>query len=131
MSRVILPVPANPVFVREPKTSYAWPVIILVTLIVISIVAALIVYSIFRNRAAKNINRCEPGLCVIRYDTGLKRCPNSPNERLVFNPVFEGCTSGNYCQADAARCAVLPGGVLDCDGVCGVGNERCRCEDAP
>lgn len=131
MSNAVVALEPNPVFTREQRPRYAWAAIITTTIIMLSIITALIVYAVFRDRRSKSISRCEPGLCVIRYDTGLKRCPNSTTERLVFNPAFEGCTSKSYCQDEGAPCAVLPGGVLDCTGVCGSGNETCACEAAP
>lgn len=127
----IVPLRPNPVFLREKYPIYSWTVIIFVSLIILAIVTAIIVYAILRTRRSKNINRCEPGLCAFRYDNGIKRCPSNPNERLPYSPVFEGCTSRNYCQDERAPCAVLAGGVLNCDGVCGAGNEACLCEEAP
>tara|TARA_R110002073_G_scaffold455_14_gene3905 strand:- start:57450 stop:57824 length:375 start_codon:yes stop_codon:yes gene_type:complete len=123
--------PENAVFERYPKPRYGWAGILLITLVILAIVVAVIMYAVLRNRQSSNITRCEPGLCAIRYDTGDKRCPLDADTRLQINPVFEGCTSNNYCQDPNARCAVLAGGVLDCSGVCGIGNDGCRCEDAP
>lgn len=130
-SNDVVPLHPNPVFLREKTPVYSWTVIIFVTLIVIAILAAVTIYAILRARRVRNVNRCEAGLCAFRYDTGEKRCPSSEIERLTFNPIFEGCSSGNYCQDERAPCAVLPGGVLNCDGVCGSGNQECACVEAP
>jgi hypothetical protein len=130
MSR-LEPLPPYPVFSREPQRNNG---LLIITLIIVTIIFAaicLVVYAVFRNRDTVLVTRCEPGLCVVTLATGEKRCPNNDTEQLTYSTIFEDCTSGNYCQSERAPCAVLAGGVLNCKGVCGGGNELCRCEAAP
>lgn len=121
------PLPPYPAFSREIKRSNAALIITLIIVAVLFIVVALIVYLVFKTRAAIVINRCEPGLCVVTLANGEKRCPNTNDEQLSYTIAFEDCTSRNYCQSSKAPCAVLAGGVLDCHGVCGAGNDQCNC----
>jgi len=124
------PLPWYPVFERvQPKDNSLY-IIIIVIVVILVIVAAIIIYNVFRP-GSNTIGRCEPGLCVVDLGTGEKRCPDTDTEQLTYNIVFEDCTSSNYCQSLKAKCAVLGGGILDCDGVCGPGNEQCRCVKRP
>lgn len=125
------PIPRYPVFERVPRRDNS---VLIITMIIVTILIAaiaIVVYAVFRNRDTVAVSRCEPGLCVVELATGVKRCPESLTDRLIYNNIFEDCTSANYCQSSQAPCAVLAGGVLDCTGVCGVGNEQCNCEKAP
>lgn len=125
------PLPPYPVFERVAPQRYALYVVIMVIVIILTIVVAVIVYRRLRANATTLISRCPVGLCVIELATGVKRCPDSPNDRLIYKVAIEDCTSGNYCQSDRASCAVQAGGVISCGGACGVGNDRCNCEKPP
>lgn len=125
------PVPHYPVFIKKLKPNYTFWIIIMTIIVIFTIVAAIIAYGIFRNRDTILIRRCEPGLCTVNTISGAKRCPNDLTTRLIYTPGLESCTSKNYCQSQLNPCAVLPGGILDCDGVCGPGNDECNCQKAP
>lgn len=126
------PLPPYPVFERVAPARYTLYVIIMLTVIILTIVAAVVVYNRLKANATTLVNRCPVGLCVVQLSTGIKRCPDSSTDRLSYNVGTEDCTSGNYCQSDRAICAVNPvTGALSCGGACGVNNERCRCEAAP
>lgn len=124
-------IPRYPVFTRaQLKDNSIW-IIMLIVLVIMFITAAVIFYASFRKRGFNSISRCEPGLCVVTYSTGTKLCPDSLTERLTFRAGLQGCSSSNYCQDEKAPCAVLPGGVLNCNGVCGTGNDNCACQAIP
>ena len=126
------PLPPYPVFERVVSQRYALYVLIMVIVIVLTIVVAVIVYRRLRANATTLISRCPVGLCVIELATGVKRCPASSTERLIYKVAIQDCTSGNYCQSDRAPCAVIgSSGTLNCGGACQVGNERCNCEKPP
>jgi hypothetical protein len=125
------PLPAYPVFIRKPEKSNAGLIITLIIITIMAIVIAVIIYQVFKVRNTRTIARCEHGLCVINLLTGEKRGKDSETERLAYLQGTEDCTSKSYCQSNRAPCAVLAGGVLDCDGVCGPGNPQCRCEKSP
>lgn len=131
MSRAPEPLPPYPVFERTVKTDRSGYIIVLIVITIVVLIASVILYLIYRARDTVQITRCEPGLCVVNLTTGQKRCPASATEQLSYDQIFEGCTSGNYCQSDRAPCSVLAGGVLNCRGVCGPGNDLCNCQKAP
>ena len=125
------PFPRYPAFERVVKRDNSFYYIMFIVIIVLVLITAIVVYSIFRNRTFRNIYRCEPGLCVVNLDTGDKRCPTTNDEMLVYDFVFEDCTSKDYCQSAKAPCAVLGNGTLNCDGDCGTGNQQCKCQKSP
>ena len=128
---MVEPMPRYPVFERTPKKNDSVAIILIIIMVVMAIVIALIVYVIFRQGKGSVVNRCEPGLCVVTFSTGEKRCPTSNSEQLTYTPVFEDCTSANYCQSARSSCAVLAGGILNCNGYCGAGNDKCNCQKNP
>lgn len=123
--------PKYPIFERVVKRDNSIYIIILIVITILVAVGAFILYLIYRNRDTRQITRCEPGLCVINLTTGEKRCPASLTEQMSYDQVFEDCTSSNYCQSEKNSCAVLANGTLNCRGVCGAGNEKCRCQKPP
>jgi len=125
------PLPPSIAFERVKPGRFNFLVVTCIILVLLSIVAGLIAYAVLRNRSAVNITRCEPGLCVVNTNTGVKRCPSSDTERLTYSSLSEDCTSSNYCQSQKVPCAVLAGGTLNCGGNCGVGNNTCNCQKAP
>ena len=123
--------PRYPIFERVPKKNESGVIILIIIMVVMAIVIAIIVYVIFRPGTGTVVNRCEPGLCVITLATGVKTCPSDNTTQLAYNTVFQDCTSANYCQSARALCGALAGGILNCDGACGVGNNQCNCQAAP
>ncbi len=123
--------PRYPVFDRVPKRDNTVLIIIIIIIIILAIAVAIVVYAVRRPVSTTTTGRCEPGLCVVNLGTGLKTCPTSDSEQLLYDIVFEVCTSRSYCQDSKAPCAVLAGGILNCDGLCGIGNPQCRCIPRP
>ena len=84
---------------------------------------------LYRESNAPEVNqRCAPGLCAFSSITGVKRCPTpGSTEGLAIDLGLEFCTTRDYCQNSNYPCAVQPDQTLNCDGVCGEGNEGCRC----
>lgn len=126
------PLPPYPVFERVPAERYTLYIVIMLIVIILTIVAAILIYNRLRANATTLIQRCPVGLCVIDLASGIKRCPASPTDRMTFNVATEDCTSGNYCQSARAPCAVdLASGTLNCGGACGLNNARCNCQAPP
>lgn len=125
------PLPRYPVFERKVKTDNTGIIIVLIIVIVLIAAIAIVVYAVFHTRPSKIVTRCEPGLCVVTLATGVKRCPGSTTEQLIYDQIFEDCTSRNYCQSQQAPCSTLAGGILNCNGNCGPGNDQCNCAKAP
>lgn len=124
------PFPYYPVFERvRPKDNSIW-IIIIIIMVILSIVAAIIIYNISKP-GSNTVGRCPAGICVVDIGSGKKTCPSDDSIRLTYNIAFQDCTSGNYCQSKRAPCAVLAGGILNCDGVCGDGNNECSCVPRP
>ena len=131
MSTGLEPLPPYPVFSRAKKESHPALIITLIIVAVLVFLTCLIIYAVFRNRAGVVISRCEPGLCVVTISSGEKICPATTSDQLTYNPAFQDCTSANYCQSSRVPCSVLTGGTLNCNGVCGVGNNQCNCLPSP
>ncbi len=72
------------------------------------------------------LGECPEGECAIDLKTGIKRCPQNDNTRIVYNQAFEGCTAKFFCTADSLPYAVRSSGETDTFGVCDDGVE-CRC----
>jgi len=125
------PLPRYPVFERAVKRDNTGIIIVLIIVVILIATMAIVIYAVFHNRPTKVVTRCEPGLCAITLATGIKRCPASNSEQLVYDQIFEDCTSRNYCQSQSAPCATLAGGILNCAGNCGTGNDQCNCAKAP
>ena len=123
--------PRYPVFFREKKKDNSILVIMMIVIVIIAIVTAVIIYLTQKPDSTNTVGRCEPGLCVVNLGTGIKTCPDSTTEQLEHDIVFEVCSSESYCQDAKAPCAILQGGTLNCDGVCGPGNPTCRCAPRP
>jgi len=124
--------PQYPVFERVIQKDNTMIIILIIMIIVFVIAIAIVIYSIRREAETRVVGRCEPGLCAVNLETGIKRCPVGNFEQVEYNRALETCSSKNYCQdAQRAPCAVLAGGILNCDGVCGPGNDECPCVQAP
>ncbi len=125
------PFPRYPVFDRVAKQNVDAIIIAMIIILIIVIAFAVVAYSIYRPTAQSSIAQCEPGLCAVNIGTGVKRCPAANTGQVIYDAVFEDCTSKNYCQSTKAPCAVLPGGTLNCNGVCGPNNDECNCAPEP
>lgn len=123
--------PRYPVFERKKDKDNSALIIAIIIIVILVLVVAAIVYIIRRPIDTSTVGRCEPGLCVVNIGTGIKTCPDSDDEQLTYDIVFDVCTSRSYCQDIKAGCAVLAGGTLNCDGVCGPGNPQCSCVPRP
>src|SRR4030042_4687117 len=116
----------------KPKTEEtAW--IVLATVVVLVVLTFAFIFWQIRIDAhpAEVINGCNPGLCKFSTLTGIKTCPPNNTEQVRFQPGAEFCTSKNYCQWRNFTCAVQLDQTLDCAGICGTGNEECRCIEDP
>lgn len=109
----------------------AWLVIAIALIIIIIFFAWVIVVVLNDANATIVENTCAPGLCAHDIFLGEKRCPSSSSEQLVINPAVEKCTTRNFCQARNYTCALQPDQSVNCNGVCGAGNEECRCTRNP
>lgn len=125
------PLPRYPVFERVPQKNNYGLTIAMIIMVILVIVTCVIIYAIYGKGTGTVINQCEPGLCVIDLATGQKICPTSNTQQLTYTPVFQDCTSANYCQSRKAPCAVTASGTLNCNGYCGIGNDKCNCQAAP
>lgn len=104
---------------------------LIAAIIVIAVVAAIcyFVYILY-SRANEDIviQRCPVGLCKFDVITGEKRCPASAaTEGIQIDFGKEFCTSRNYCQNVNFPCALQLDGTVDCSGICGLGNNGCKC----
>lgn len=72
------------------------------------------------------LQECPEGECAIDLKTGIKRCPQNANSRIVYNRAFEGCTAKFFCTEDSLPYAIRSSGETDTFGVCDQGVE-CRC----
>ena len=125
------PLPRYPVFDRVVKRDISGLTITLIIILILVITFAIVAYAIFRPTAQSSIAQCEPGLCAVNIGSGVKRCPATATGQVIYDLVFEDCTSRNYCQSKKAPCAVQPGGTLNCNGVCGTNNNECNCAPKP
>ena len=71
---------------------------------------------------------CPEGECAIDLATGVKRCPENQNVRVVYNRGYESCSQKFFCTSDKLPFAVLTSGETDNFGVCEPG-DICRCTD--
>jgi len=120
-----------PVFDRKPKKDNSGYIIVMIIIIIVAIALGIVVYAIYRPTSETALAQCLPGVCAVNLGSGVKRCPASNSASVTYDIVFEACTSGNYCQSTKAPCAVKIGGTLDCNGVCGPGNDQCNCDPHP
>lgn len=72
------------------------------------------------------VEECSEGECAIDLKTGIKRCPQNNNTRIVYNKAFEGCTAKFFCTDEKLPYAIRSSGETDTFGVCEDGVE-CRC----
>lgn len=72
------------------------------------------------------LQECSEGECAIDLKTGIKRCPQNNNSRIVYNRAFEGCTAKFFCTEESLPYAIRSSGETDTFGVCDSGVE-CRC----
>ena len=72
------------------------------------------------------LDECPEGECAIDLKTGVKRCPQDNNIRLVYNRAFEGCSARFNCTLDKLPYAILSSGETGTFGVCEK-NIECRC----
>lgn len=106
----------------------SWLVLAIVVVVLAVFFAWLYVSVSSDTKAPDVVQRCNPGLCAFDVFSGVKRCPVPGQvQGLRVAPGVENCTSANYCQAERYTCAVQPDQSWRCDGVCGPGNEQCRC----
>ena len=116
---------------KAPKDNTGW-IVLVVILVIVVLVYGFIIYSVRQDaNAPEVINNCDPGLCAFSIVTGIKRCPPDNNTKIRFGPGAEFCTSRNYCQERNYTCAVQSDQTLNCSGVCGTGNDECRCIQNP
>jgi len=73
-----------------------------------------------------SLEECPEGECAIDLGTGVKRCPQNNNTRIVYNRAFEGCSAKFFCSCEQLPYAVLSSGETDTFGVCETDVE-CRC----
>jgi len=109
----------------------AWIVLAAVVVLVVLTFAFIFWQVNIDAHPAEIINVCNPGLCKFSTLSGIKTCPPNNTDQLRFQPGAEFCTSKNYCQWRNYTCAVQLDQTLNCAGVCGVGNEECRCIQDP
>lgn len=115
-----------------PPDTTGW-LILAVVVVVLAIFFAWLIYTLYRDaNSADVVQRCSPGLCKFSILTGVKTCPN-PGDTLGVRVTAgsEFCTSENYCQNEPFNCAVQLDQSVNCTGVCGPGNDRCRCVRDP
>jgi hypothetical protein len=72
---------------------------------------------------------CPENECAIDLNTGVKRCPQNSNTRIVYNQAYEACTSKFFCTSDQLPYAILSSGETDNFGVCEK-DVVCRCTDS-
>ena len=109
-----------------------WAVIAIMVVILVAFTVWMIVL-LSREQNAPVVNqRCNVGLCAFSAITGIKRCPAAGDtEGLIIDLGMEFCTTRDYCQNNNFPCAVQIDQTLDCSGVCGPGNNSCRCVANP
>ena len=116
----------------DPTTKgKGWFVVVVVMIILIAFTTWMVVLLFRESNAPLVIQRCNPGLCAFSSITGIKRCPVDDVQGIEVNLGLEFCTSRDYCQNNNFPCAVQADQSLNCAGVCGAGNEECRCVSVP
>ena len=117
---------------KKQADPQGWMVLAIALIILVIFFAWLFVTLSADTKPAEIIQRCNPGLCAFDIFSGRKRCPAAGQvQGLVITPGLEYCTSENYCQEAPYTCAIQPDQTWRCDGICGDGNERCRCIASP
>ena len=113
---------------RRPKSTTGWLILAIIT-VVLAIFFTWLIISLLRDANDTNvIQRCDPGLCKFSTITGIKTCPDvGDTQGIQLDVGLEFCTSEDYCQERNYTCALQLDQSVDCDGVCGPGNGRCRC----
>ena len=71
---------------------------------------------------------CPENECAVDVSTGVKRCPENSNTRIVYNPVYEVCSQKFFCTSDRLPYAILSSGETDNFGVCEP-QTACRCTE--
>jgi hypothetical protein len=109
-----------------------WVVIAAIAIIFAIVLAWIIVALIKDSNSAIVIQRCNPGLCKFSTISGIKTCPASGDPVGVqVNLGAEFCTSRDFCQKENFKCAIQLDQTVLCNGVCGTGNDACRCVRNP
>ncbi len=117
--------------IKPEKDVTSW-IVLASIIVVLVLVFSFIIYLIRKDtNFTEVINQCDAGLCAFNTTTGIKNCPSSNTGNVSFTPEAEFCTSRNYCQSKNYTCAVQSDQTLDCSGVCGTGNDQCRCIKDP
>ena len=114
---------------EKPKTDPQGWLVLAIALVILVIFFCWLFYTLSADsKPAEIIQRCNPGLCAFDIFSGRKRCPPPGQvEGLRIAPGAEFCTSANFCQQEPFTCAIQLDQSWRCDGVCGTGNEECRC----
>ncbi len=76
----------------------------------------------------KGYEECPENECAIDLNTGVKRCPENLNSRVVYNRAYESCTAKYFCTSEELPYAILTSGETDSFGICEADN-ICRCTD--
>lgn len=69
---------------------------------------------------------CSVGKCSMDKQTGLKRCPEDPTQKIYHDPKTEVCVDKNKCIKPLVY-AVNSDGSVNKNGICETGLDGCRC----
>lgn len=114
--------------ISRQKDTSGWLVIALIVIILAIVIGFVIVALFVDANTAITIQRCPLGLCKFDRLTGIKTCPEPTDTKgIIYNTGIELCTTADYCQPDGFTCAVQTDQTLNCNGICGPGNAKCKC----
>jgi len=68
--------------------------------------------------ADKSMLQCKVGQCAINLSNGIKRCPNSANTQINFDPSTEACTNMYSCDSSRLPYAIKMDGSAGPTGQC-------------
>lgn len=101
-------------------------IFLLVSLVIIIIVIIAVYYIFIDPTDEIPTQPCSKGWCPTNLFTGIKRCSDDPEEKLVPNPIIEVCNPSDRCTNTKTPYAVQLDNSTRSDGQCPDG-ENCRC----
>lgn len=105
--------------------------LVIVALIIISGTICWILYAVYTNLNERQVYlTCDPGKCATNFYNGEKRCPNTTNETVFYDPRSEVCNSKYTCENPKTPYALLSNGATSDLGIC-EDKTLCRCLTKP
>lgn len=122
----------RPIVIKGQYIDFDW-VLVALSFIIIFICLGWILFTIF-NQPPKTENNndqfCPVGQCATNFFNGVKTCPLTNQDNVIYDPTFQVCNDRSVCTSGSTPYAVQNDGDVSLDGICPVDSD-CRCVARP